>query len=142
VLASLSEQVARDGEGARKLVEIVVEGAVSRVSARRIAMSIANSPLVKTAIAGEDANWGRVVMAVGKAGEPADRDKLSIWFGGIRVAHKGARDPGYDEATVSAAMKKPEISLKVALGLGKGRDRVLTCDLTKEYVAINGDYRS
>ena len=122
--------------------EIKVEGAVSKNSARKIAMSIANSPLVKTAIAGEDANWGRVVMAVGKAGEPADRDKLSIWFGGIRVAHKGARDPGYDEATVSAAMKKPEISLKVALGLGKGRDRVLTCDLTKEYVAINGDYRS
>jgi glutamate N-acetyltransferase/amino-acid N-acetyltransferase len=142
VLANLSEQIARDGEGARKLVEIVVEGAVSKTSARRIAMSIANSPLVKTAIAGEDANWGRVVMAVGKAGEPADRDKLSIWFGGIRVAHKGARDPAYDEATVSAAMKKPEISLKVALGLGKGRDRVLTCDLTKEYVAINGDYRS
>jgi glutamate N-acetyltransferase/amino-acid N-acetyltransferase len=142
VLANLAEQVARDGEGARKLVEIVVEGAVSKKSARRIAMSIANSPLVKTAIAGEDANWGRVVMAVGKAGEPADRDKLSIWFGGIRVAHKGARDPGYDEAAVSAAMKKPEITLKVALGLGKGRDRVLTCDLTKDYVAINGDYRS
>jgi glutamate N-acetyltransferase/amino-acid N-acetyltransferase len=142
VLANLAEQVARDGEGARKLVEIVVEGAVSKASARRVAMSIANSPLVKTAIAGEDANWGRVVMAVGKAGEPANRDKLSIWFCGIRVAHKGARDPGYDEATVSAAMKNPEISLKVSLGLGKGRDRVLTCDLTKEYVAINGDYRS
>ena len=142
VLANLSEQIARDGEGARKLVEIRVEGAVSKKSARRIALSIANSPLVKTAIAGEDANWGRVVMAVGKAGEPADRDKLSIWFGGIRVAHKGARDPGYDEAAVSAAMKKPEIALKVALGLGKGRDRVLTCDLTKEYIAINGDYRS
>ena len=142
VLANLSEQVARDGEGARKLIEVVVEGAVSKASARRIAMSIANSPLVKTAIAGEDANWGRVVMAVGKAGEPANRDKLSIWFGGIRVAHKGARDPGYDEASVSAAMKRPEISVKVALGLGKGRDRVLTCDLTKEYVAINGDYRS
>jgi glutamate N-acetyltransferase/amino-acid N-acetyltransferase len=142
VLASLAEQVARDGEGARKLVEIVVEGAVSKPSARRIALSIANSPLVKTAFAGEDANWGRVVMAVGKAGEPADRDRLSIWFGGIRVAHKGARDPSYDEAAVSAAMKKPEITLKVALGLGKGRDRVLTCDLTKEYVAINGDYRS
>jgi glutamate N-acetyltransferase/amino-acid N-acetyltransferase len=142
VLADLAEQVARDGEGARKLVEIIVEGAVSKVSARRIALSIANSPLVKTAIAGEDANWGRVVMAVGKAGEPADRDRLSIWFGGIRVAHRGARDPAYDEATVSAAMKRSEISLKVALGLGKGRDRVLTCDLTKEYVAINGDYRS
>jgi glutamate N-acetyltransferase / amino-acid N-acetyltransferase len=142
VLANLSEQIARDGEGARKLVEILVEGAVSKASARRIAMSIANSPLVKTAIAGEDANWGRVVMAVGKAGEPADRDKLSIWFGGIRVAHNGARDPAYDEAAVSAEMKKPEIYLKVALGLGKGRDRVLTCDLTKEYIAINGDYRS
>jgi glutamate N-acetyltransferase/amino-acid N-acetyltransferase len=142
VLASLSEQVARDGEGARKLVEIRVEGAASDKSARRIAMSIANSPLVKTAIAGEDANWGRVVMAVGKAGEPADRDRLSIWFNGIRVAAKGARDPSYDEAKVSESMKKPEIALKVALGLGKGRDRVLTCDLTKEYVAINGDYRS
>jgi glutamate N-acetyltransferase / amino-acid N-acetyltransferase len=142
VLSNLAEQVARDGEGARKLVEVVVEGAVSKRSARRIALSIANSPLVKTAIAGEDANWGRVVMAVGKAGEPADRDRLSIWFGGIRVAHRGERDPAYDEAEVSAVMKKPEISLKVALGLGRGRDRVLTCDLTKEYVAINGDYRS
>jgi glutamate N-acetyltransferase/amino-acid N-acetyltransferase len=139
---NLAEQVARDGEGARKLVEVVVEGAVSKPSARRIALSIANSPLVKTAIGGEDANWGRVVMAVGKAGEPADRDRLSIWFGGIRVAHRGERDPAYDEAAVSAVMKKPEISLKVALGLGRGRDRVLTCDLTKEYVAINGDYRS
>jgi glutamate N-acetyltransferase/amino-acid N-acetyltransferase len=142
VLADLAEQVARDGEGARKLVEITVEGAVSKASARRIAMSIANSPLVKTAIAGEDANWGRVVMAVGKAGEPADRDRLSIWFNGIRVAHKGMRDPSYDEAKVSTAMKQQTIALKVALGLGKGRDRVLTCDLTKEYVAINGDYRS
>ena len=142
VLADLAEQVARDGEGARKLVEVVVEGATSKPSARRIAMSIANSPLVKTAIAGEDANWGRVVMAVGKAGEPADRDKLSIAFNGIRVATKGARDPSYDEAEVSALMKQPKIQIKVGLGLGKGRDRVLTCDLTKEYVAINGDYRS
>ena len=142
VLADLSEQIARDGEGARKLVEIIVEGAVTKRSARRIALSIANSPLVKTAIAGEDANWGRVVMAVGKAGEPADRDRLAIWFGGIRVAHRGARDPSYDEAEVSAYMRKPEVTLKVGLGLGPGRDRVLTCDLTKEYVAINGDYRS
>jgi glutamate N-acetyltransferase/amino-acid N-acetyltransferase len=142
VLANLAEQIARDGEGARKLVEVVVEGAVSKISARRIARSIANSPLVKTAIAGEDANWGRVVMAVGKAGEPADRDKLSIWFGDTRVAHKGARDPGYDEAGVSDYMKSPEITLRVSLGLGKARDRILTCDLTKEYVAINGDYRS
>ncbi len=142
VLKSLAEQVARDGEGARKLVEVVVEGARSDKSARRIAMSIANSPLVKTAIAGEDANWGRVVMAVGKAGEPADRDRLSIWFNGIRVAHRGMRDPAYDEAEVSAEMKNDVIRLKVGLGLGKGRDRVLTCDLTKAYVEINGDYRS
>jgi glutamate N-acetyltransferase / amino-acid N-acetyltransferase len=142
VLKSLAEQVARDGEGARKLVEVIVEGAASVKSARRIAMSIANSPLVKTAIAGEDANWGRVVMAVGKAGEPADRDRLSIWFNGIRVARKGMRDPDYDEAEVSAEMKKQVIELKVGLGIGRGRDRVLTCDLTKEYVAINGDYRS
>ncbi len=142
VLADLAEQVARDGEGARKLVEIIVEGATSKTSARKIAMSVANSPLVKTAIAGEDANWGRVVMAVGKAGEPANRDKLSIWFNGIRVARSGARDPSYDEAEVSAAMKNPTIQIRIALGLGKGRDRVLTCDLTKEYIAINGDYRS
>jgi glutamate N-acetyltransferase/amino-acid N-acetyltransferase len=142
VLTNLAEQVARDGEGARKLVEVVVEGAASAKSARRVAMSIANSPLVKTAIAGEDANWGRVVMAVGKAGEPADRDRLSIWFNGIRVAHKGMRDPDYDEAEVSAEMRQQVIKLKVSLGMGRGRDRVLTCDLTKEYVAINGDYRS
>ena len=142
VLADLAEQIARDGEGARKLVEIMVEGAVSKASARKIAMSVANSPLVKTAIAGEDANWGRVVMAVGKAGEPADRDRLSISFNGIRVANRGARDPSYDEAEVTAAMKQPKIQIRIALGLGKGRDRVLTCDLTKEYVAINGDYRS
>ena len=142
VLTNLAEQVARDGEGARKLVAIEVEGATSKASARKIAMSIANSPLVKTAIAGEDANWGRVVMAVGKAGEPADRDRLSIWFNGIRVAHKGARDPSYNETEVSQAMKAQVISLKVGIGLGKGKDRVLTCDLTKEYVAINGDYRS
>ena len=142
VLANLAEQVARDGEGARKLVEIIVEGATTKASARKIAMSVANSPLVKTAIAGEDANWGRVVMAVGKAGEPANRDKLSIAFNGIRVASRGARDPSYDEAQVSSAMKNPKIQIRIALGLGKGRDRVLTCDLTKEYVAINGDYRS
>jgi len=142
VLADLAEQVARDGEGARKLVEIIVEGATSKTSARRIAMSVANSPLVKTAIAGEDANWGRVVMAIGKAGEPANRDKISIAFNGVRVAKSGARDPSYNEAEVSEAMKSPKIQIKISLGLGKGRDRVLTCDLTKEYVAINGDYRS
>jgi len=142
VLENLAEQVARDGEGARKLIEVIVEGAVSKQSARKIARAIANSPLVKTAIAGEDANWGRVVMAVGKAGEPAERDRLSIWFNDIRVAHKGARDHGYDEAAVSAAMQRPQISIKVALGLGRGRDRMLTCDLTADYVAINAAYRS
>ena len=97
---------------------------------------------MKTALGGEDANWGRVVMAVGKAGEPADRDRLAIWFGDIRVAHRGARDPAYDEAAVSRLMRQPEIKVRVDLGLGKGRDRVLTCDLTKEYITINGDYRS
>ena len=142
VLASLAEQVARDGEGARKLVEIVVEGAASKRSARRVALSIANSPLVKTAIAGEDPNWGRIVMAVGKAGEPADRDRMSIWFGDVRVAHRGERDPAYAEAAGSAYMKRPEITVRVALGVGRGRDRVLTCDLTNEYIAINADYRS
>src|SRR5689334_7908740 len=142
VLPDLAEQVARDGEGARKLVEIIVEGAVSKLSARKIAMSVANSPLVKTAIAGEDANWGRVVMAVGKAGEPANRDRLSIAFNGIRVATRGARAPSYDEAEVSRAMQNPKIQISIALGMGKGRDRILTCDLTKEYVVINGDYRS
>lgn len=142
VMANLAEQVARDGEGARKLVEVIVEGAVTKKSARRIAMSIANSPLVKTAIAGEDANWGRVVMAVGKAGEPANRDKLMISFNGIRVATKGSRDPSYSEDEVSTLMKQPTIQIKVGLGMGKSSDRVLTCDLTKEYIAINGDYRS
>ncbi|TCT06026.1 bifunctional glutamate N-acetyltransferase/amino-acid acetyltransferase ArgJ [Aquabacter spiritensis] len=142
VLADLAEQVARDGEGARHLIRVNVRGAVSRKSARRIAMSIANSPLVKTAIAGEDANWGRVVMAVGKAGEPADRDRLSISFGDIRVAAEGMRDPSYDEAEVSRYMTGAVIDITVDLGLGTGSDRVLTCDLTKEYVAINGDYRS
>jgi glutamate N-acetyltransferase/amino-acid N-acetyltransferase len=142
LLLDLAQQVVRDGEGARKFVEVAVEGAVSERSARKIALSIANSPLVKTAIAGEDANWGRVVMAVGKAGEPADRDRLAIWFGDTRVAVRGERDPDYSEAVASAYMKCDEIAVRVALGLGRGRSRVWTCDLTKEYVAINGDYRS
>ncbi len=142
LLLDLSHQVVKDGEGARKFVEVRVEGATSKASARRIALSIANSPLVKTAIAGEDANWGRIVMAVGKAGEPADRDRLAIHFGDIRVAVRGERDPAYSEAAASAYMKNEAIVIKVDLGLGKGADRVWTCDLTKEYVAINGDYRS
>ena len=135
-------QIVRDGEGATKHVEIVVNGAESNASARVIALSIANSPLVKTAIAGEDANWGRVVMAVGKAGETADRDKLNIWFGDIRVAKDGERDPHYSEEAASAVMRKDEIKLTVELGIGTGHATMWTCDLTKEYVAINGDYRS
>jgi glutamate N-acetyltransferase/amino-acid N-acetyltransferase len=142
LLLDLAHQIVRDGEGARKFVEVQVTGAVSAGAAKKIAFSIANSPLVKTAIAGEDANWGRVVMAVGKAGEKAERDKLAIWFGGVRVAHKGQRDPAYDEEKVSTLMRADEIFIRVDLGLGKGAAKVWTCDLTKEYVAINGDYRS
>ncbi len=142
ILKSLALQVVRDGEGARKQVEVTVTGAKSARSARRIALSIANSPLVKTAIAGEDANWGRVVMAVGKAGEPADRDRLTIWFGDNRLAFEGERDPAYSEAATSAYMKRDEIAIRADIGLGRGKATVWTCDLTKEYVAINGDYRS
>ena len=141
-MSSPTAQVVRDGEGARKEIEIAVTGAKSARSARRIALSIANSPLVKTAVAGEDANWGRVVMAVGKAGEPADRDLLSIWFGDIRVAREGERDPDYSEDATSAYMTRDEIVIRADLGLGRGKATVWTCDLTKEYVAINGDYRS
>ena len=142
ILKNLALQVVRDGEGARKEVEVTVTGARSSRSARKIALSIANSPLVKTAVAGEDANWGRVVMAVGKAGEPADRDLLSVWFGDIRVAHEGERDPDYSEAETSSYMKKDRIRIRADIGLGRGKATVWTCDLTKEYVAINGDYRS
>jgi glutamate N-acetyltransferase/amino-acid N-acetyltransferase len=142
LMRDLALQVVRDGEGARKLVEIRVTGAVSKTSARRIGKAIGNSPLVKTAIAGEDANWGRVVMAIGKAGEPADRDRVAIWFGDIRVAAAGERDPAYSEAAASQYMKRDHIVIAVDLGLGRGRDTVWTCDLTKDYVAINGDYRS
>jgi glutamate N-acetyltransferase/amino-acid N-acetyltransferase len=142
LLQELAQLVARDGEGARKFVTVRVTGAESDRSAHRIAMSIANSPLVKTAVAGEDANWGRVVMAVGKAGEPADRDRLAIWFGDIRVAVDGARDPAYDEAEASAVMTKDSITIRADIGLGTGVAQVWTCDLTKAYVEINGDYRS
>jgi glutamate N-acetyltransferase / amino-acid N-acetyltransferase len=142
LLLELAQLVAKDGEGARKFVTVRVEGATSAKSARRIAMSIANSPLVKTAIAGEDANWGRVVMAVGKAGEPAERDRLAISFGPHRVAVEGERDPAYSEAATSAYMKGKAIDITVDLGLGKAGFTVYTCDLTKAYVEINGDYRS
>ena len=142
LLRNLAHQVVRDGEGARKFITVNVEGAATRKAAKRIALSIANSPLVKTACAGEDANWGRVVMAVGKAGEKAERDKLEIYFGKTRVARQGLRDPDYDEAATSAYMKRDSIEITADLGIGRGRATVWTCDLTKEYVAINGDYRS
>ncbi len=138
----LAQLVVRDGEGATKLIEISVEGAESDRSAHRIAMSIANSPLVKTAIAGEDANWGRVVMAVGKAGEPAERDKLSIRFGETQVAVQGLAVADYDEAPVAAHLQSQEIEIGVDLGLGEGRATVWTCDLTHGYISINADYRS
>ena len=142
VLHELAIHVVRDGEGATKMVTVNVEGAESDRSAFRIAQSIANSPLVKTAIAGEDANWGRIVMAVGKAGEPADRDLLSISFGDIRVATDGERDPNYDEKQTSAYMKNEDIEITVGIGLGQGAATVYTCDLTHGYITINGDYRS
>ncbi len=142
VLMDLALQVVRDGEGAQKLVKIDVTGAVSAKSAKKIAMCIANSPLVKTAIAGEDANWGRIVMAVGKAGEPADRDKLSIGVGGVWMARDGGVVPGYDETPVVAHMKGREIDMTVDIGLGQGKATVWTCDLTHGYIDINGSYRS
>jgi glutamate N-acetyltransferase/amino-acid N-acetyltransferase len=142
VCRNLAQLVVRDGEGAAKFITIRVSGALSDDSARRVGLSIANSPLVKTAIAGEDANWGRVVMAVGKAGEPADRDTLSIAFGGIWTAKNGLPVEGYDEAPVAAHLKGEEIDIAVELGLGDGRAAVWTCDLTHGYIAINADYRS
>ena len=142
VCLQLAHLVVRDGEGASKFIEIQVEGAESDSSAHRIAMSIANSPLVKTAIAGEDANWGRVVMAVGKAGEPAERDRLSIRFGATQVASNGLAVENYDEAPVAAHLKGQEIEIGVDLGLGEGRATVWTCDLTHGYISINADYRS
>jgi len=142
VCRQLAHLVVKDGEGAQKFIQIAVSGAVSDESARKVGMAIANSPLVKTAIAGEDANWGRVVMAVGKAGEPADRDKLSIGFGGVWCAHEGLPLADYDEAPVAAHLKGREVSIEVDLGLGEGRATVWTCDLTHGYISINADYRS
>ncbi|MCO5135792.1 MAG: bifunctional glutamate N-acetyltransferase/amino-acid acetyltransferase ArgJ [Phyllobacteriaceae bacterium] len=141
VLHELAMLVVRDGEGASKHVEITVGGAKSAASARRIAGN-ANLPLVKTAIAGEDANWGRIVMAVGKAGEPADRDRLEISFGGLTLARKGLRAPDYDEEKASQVMKRDFIDISVDVGVGHGKATVWTCDLTADYVAINADYRS
>ena len=142
VALDLAQLVVRDGEGASKFIEIAVTGAVSDASAKRVALSIANSPLVKTAIAGEDANWGRVVMAVGKAGEAADRDRLAIRFGDHWVAKDGLPVDGYDEGPVAAHLKGQDIRVGADLGLGDGRATVWTCDLTHGYISINADYRS
>ena len=142
LMRDLAIQVAKDGEGLSKFVTFIVEGAESVHAARRIALACANSPILKTAIAGEDPNWGRVVMAVGKAGEAADRDKLAIWFGPYCVARDGERAAEYDEATVAAYMKNREIVIRVNAGVGEGTAHVWTCDLTHDYVSINADYRS
>ena len=142
LMRDLAIQVAKDGEGLSKFVTFVVEGAENVAAARRIGLSCANSPILKTAIAGEDPNWGRVVMAVGKAGEAADRDKLAIWFGPHCVARDGERAAEYDEATVAQYMKNREIVIRVNAGVGEGTAHVWTCDLTHDYVSINADYRS
>lgn len=142
VCLELAQLVVKDGEGASKFVEISVSGAKSSQSARKIAKAVANSPLVKTAIAGEDANWGRIVMAVGKSGEPADRDQLSISFGDVEVARNGERAEEYSEAVVSKIMKNQEITIGIDVGIGRGKATVWTCDFTRTYIEINADYRS
>ena len=142
VLVELAQLIVRDGEGAEKFVTIDVTGAASSRAARRVGLAIGNSPLVKTALAAGDANWGRIVMAVGKSGEEADRDKLVISIGGVRICEKGGPVPGYDEAPVARHMAGREISIEVDLGIGRGKATVWTCDLTHRYVDINGSYRS
>lgn len=142
VMTDLAQQIVRDGEGAEKFVTITVKGATSAKAARRVGLTIGNSPLVKTAIAAGDANWGRIVAAVGKTGEKADRDRLKIWIGGTKICDKGGPVPGYDEAPVAAHMKGREIDIAVDLGSGKGRATIWTCDLTHRYIDINGSYRS
>jgi glutamate N-acetyltransferase/amino-acid N-acetyltransferase len=142
VMGDLAHQVVRDGEGASKFVEIRVTGAESAADARKVGLAIANSPLVKTAIAGEDPNWGRIVMAVGKAGAAADRDRLSIRFGDILVAEAGWVARAYREADGAAYMKGAELVIGVDLGLGDGEATIWTCDLTHRYIEINADYRS
>jgi glutamate N-acetyltransferase/amino-acid N-acetyltransferase len=142
VLMDLAQQLVRDGEGATKFIRVAVTGAESHASARKIARTVCESPLVKTAFAGEDANWGRIVMAVGRADEPVDRDKMSVRFGPLWAAQDGLVAPGYDEAKMSAYMKNAELEVSVDVGMGKGSAEMWTCDLTKRYVEINGDYRS
>jgi glutamate N-acetyltransferase/amino-acid N-acetyltransferase len=142
VCLDLALQVVKDGEGASKLIRVDVSGAQNNEAAKKIALAIANSPLVKTAIAGGDANWGRVVMAVGKSGEAADRDRLSISFGNHLVAEQGARATSYDEQKAAGAVQGREVCISVDVGVGKGHARVWTCDLTEGYIRINGSYRS
>jgi glutamate N-acetyltransferase/amino-acid N-acetyltransferase len=142
MMIELAQAVVKDGEGISKFISITVKGAASQNSARKIGLSIANSPLVKTAIAGEDANWGRIVAAIGKSGEKADRDKLSLWIGGVRIAHKGLIDPTYVEGPTAKYMKGNEIEIICDVGVGKGESTVWTCDLTHAYIDINADYRS
>jgi glutamate N-acetyltransferase/amino-acid N-acetyltransferase len=142
LLVELAQLVAKDGEGAQKFVTIKVSGAASDASARKVALAIANSPLVKTAIAAGDANWGRVVMAIGKSGQPADRDRTSVRIGGVTIARRGDLVPGYDEAPVARHMAGRDILVEAEIGVGKGRATVWTCDLTHGYVDINGSYRS
>jgi glutamate N-acetyltransferase/amino-acid N-acetyltransferase len=142
VCLELAHQVVKDGEGAEKFITVEVEGAASDRAARRIGFAIANSPLVKTAIAGEDANWGRIVMAVGKADAKADRDQLKIWIGGVRVASNGQRDPRYVESSIMPHMKGRNIDIRVDVGVGRGKATVWTCDFTHRYIDINGSYRS
>ena len=142
VMLDLAHQVVKDGEGATKFVEITVTGAASDADARTHALSIANSPLIKTAIAGEDPNWGRVVMAIGKSGAAADRDRLSIRFGEVEVARDGWRSPDYSEEAAAAHMKNQDIHIGVDIGIGTGTATVWTCDLTHGYISINADYRS
>ena len=141
-MRDLAQQIVNDGEGLTKFVTVAVSGAETDQSARRIAFAIADSPLVKTAIAGEDPNWGRVIMAIGKSREAVDRDSVSIRFGDHLVAQQGERDPSYDEAAAAAYMKSPEIKISVDVGVGEGKDHVWTCDLTHRYISINADYRS
>jgi glutamate N-acetyltransferase / amino-acid N-acetyltransferase len=142
LMTDLAQQIVRDGEGAEKFVAIEVTGAASPRAARRIGLAIGNSPLVKTAIAAGDANWGRIVMAIGKAGEKADRDRLAVTVGGVRIAEKGGPVPGYDETPVARHMAGRDIRIAVDLGIGNGRWTVWTCDLTHRYIDINGSYRS
>lgn len=142
LVKELAQLIVKDGEGAQKFITVTVSGAESDTAARRIALSIGNSPLVKTAIAGEDANWGRIVMAVGKAGEKADRDRLTIDIGGVRVAEKGAVAQNYNEADVMPHMQGADIAIAVDVGVGKGSATIWTCDLTHGYIDINGSYRS